>query len=188
MTASSWTGSPLHHAPMLDHPRGGYPVLTPEQAADIVAIERLVKYYGYIHDQGTARQVADLFHPDATIEALFEGKTYRGRDEIFAWYDGWFTRGANTSAFDRHRISCEAVDLQGDRAEVSSFLDADELKFEDQCIWQYIGRYDDTLIKEGGRWFFLVKRIQVFYLYQSNQHYVAPNGTAILTAMGHSPS
>ena len=124
---------------------------------DIDAIRRLFQDYRRSLDGKDFRAYADLFAVDGEFIAGPDGSIRaKGREDIFALVDGM--RGSlltDATGDDVHVAVNERIDLDGDRAAATS-------------TWVYVlrgdgdvpdvakvGRYNDVLTREDGRWKFL---------------------------------
>jgi ketosteroid isomerase-like protein len=124
---------------------------------DLESIRRLLLDYRRHLDGKDFRAYADLFAADGEFIAGPEGSIRaRGPEAIFALVDGM--RGTlltDAGGDDVHVAVNEVIELDGDRARVTS-------------TWVYlirgdgdvpevskVGHYDDVVTREGGRWKFL---------------------------------
>ncbi len=133
----------------------GEPVPTPQQAADIISIQRLQMAYGQLHEHGTADEIAALFHADAEIYCLYLGsKGFKGRTQIRNWYAWWLQKYEELGEYYRHRPFNQVIDLDGDRAFSHSILMAEGCP-RDTMNWDCcMGRYVHEVVREGDGWFF----------------------------------
>jgi hypothetical protein len=115
-------------------------------------------------------ELGPLFHREATFSVSFErGRQHTGRETIQAWYERFFQRRPGQYRHMRHKIYEPLVILHGDTATAATYFDADSVD-RDGKVHIIAGRYDDTLVKESGQWFFKERTISVLY------HYSPGNG------------
>ena len=132
----------------------------------LVILDHLNRYCHAV-DRGTADEVAELFHSGGTMVPVFQdGAPVAGRDAIRAWY-AEFNKvfRSDQVKYMRHRISSPIVNVDGDTATAMCYFDADYLKVGEPAPKTIVGRYDDTLVKEGDRWTFKERRIIGYYEY-----------------------
>ena len=102
----------------------------------------------YVHalDDGRTDDIVATFCPDAVCEIEGQG-TYEGHDALRAAYDGWKPRLPQ-----RHLVlNTHVTDWSDDEAHALSdvvFL----LRLDGAWTTQLVGRYDDTLHRDGERW------------------------------------
>jgi ketosteroid isomerase-like protein len=155
----------------------GEPALTPAQAADVLSIQRLQMTYGQLHDQGTADEVAALFHPDAKLYCLYIASTgFEGRQQIRDWYAWWFELYVKNGEYNRHRPVNQVIDLDGDLAYSHSILLAEGAPRDKQQWNCFMGRYVHQLIRHDGGWLFYRSWIIVHgsWVWPGRKRLVAP--------------
>ncbi len=131
---------------------------------DIVAIQQLLHKYCHVVDRGTVDEIAELFHPAGVLLPAYESdKRYEGREAVRGWYAKYDHTLRKGTKFLRHKIESPVIDVSGDSATSVCYLDADAITRSTNEPMVVLGRYDDTLIKEGGRWYFKERRIVVYY-------------------------
>ena len=133
----------------------GEPVLTPEQAADVLSIQHLQNAYAQLHEHGTADEIAALFHPEAKLYCLsLASLGFEGRTQIREWYAWWLKLYRRNGHYHRHRPLNQVVDLDGDRAFSHSLLVAVGAPKDSEEWDYYVGRYVHEVVREGGAWLF----------------------------------
>jgi uncharacterized protein (TIGR02246 family) len=124
---------------------------------DLEEIRRLLLDYRRHLDGKDFRAYADLFAADGEFIAGPEGEIRaQGREAIFALVDGM--RGTlltETGGDDVHVAVNEVIELDGDRARVTSTWVYLVRAEGDVPEVSKIGHYDDLMTREDGRWKFL---------------------------------
>ena len=124
---------------------------------DLESIRRLLLDYRRHLDGKDFRAYADLFAADGEFIAGPEGEIRaQGREAIFALVDGM--RGTlltETGGDDVHVAVNEVIELDGDRAHVTSTWVYLVRGDGDVPEVSKIGRYDDVVTREDGGWKFL---------------------------------
>ena len=118
-------------------------------------IRALLLAYGRALDERDFAAFAELF---AEEEGEWVGGlgAAKGREAIFALMDESIGHNApRTGPPSFHVFSNEQIEVDGDRAAATTkwifvMQDADA-----NPLWVYLGHYDDTFIREDGRWRFL---------------------------------
>jgi len=128
-------------------------------------VRYLLTRYCHALDRGNLAEVGALFHHDATFAVSFEGgQHHTGRETIQAWYERFFNERPGEHRHMRHKIFEPMVSVHGTNATASTYFDADSVA-PDGSVRVIAGRYDDTLMKEQGQWFFKERTITVLYHY-----------------------
>ena len=128
-------------------------------------VRQVLSRYCFALDRGKMDELAPLFHRNAMFAVSFEnGQTHTGRETIQAWYEKFFQQRPDQYRHMRHKIYEPLVTVTGNTATAATYFDADSIGPDDK-IYVIAGRYDDTLIKEDGQWFFQNRTISVFYHY-----------------------
>ncbi len=131
--------------------------------ADRRAILELMGQYGLALDSADGEGYAGLFTDDAVIIAG-DGTEYRGHAAL-AKMAG--TPGLRPTAPDaprpanpvvRHPFSNVTMQIDGDRARVRAYWTVVD-GTSGAPVLRASGRYDDRLVKQGGRWRFTQRRI-----------------------------
>lgn len=135
-------------------------------AEDHLAILQLLHNYCHAVDRGAAEQVAALFHQDGILLPRFESdERYAGREAILGWYTRYMENFRAKVRFLRHKITVPVIEINGDEATSVCYLDADSISIANNVAHVAFGRYDDTLVKDQGRWWFKERTIIVYYRY-----------------------
>ena len=140
------------------------PAVAASLVEDRMAIEQLLHRYCHALDRGTVDEVVELFHPDAVLLPAYESDArHVGRDAVRDWYANYDqTLRANVRHL-RHKIACPLIEISGNAATSVCYLDADAIPAgSDQSI-TLVGRYEDQLVKEAGRWWFKERKIVGYY-------------------------
>ena len=134
-----------------------------QRLADEAEIRSVITRYCHALDRGTADEVADLFHPEGTLMLGFEdGRRHSGREQIRQWFVDYHANYRARLSFLRHCVSSVRIDVDGDRAQAVSFLDADCTPRDDpKQLLRVVGRYDDRFAREGGVWLLAERSIVV---------------------------
>ncbi len=131
----------------------------------IEGVRHVLSRYCFALDSGTLNELGALFHRDATFSVSFEREQqHTGRETIQAWYERFFQQRPGHYRHMRHKIYEPLVSLHGDTATAATYFDADSVD-NDGRVHVVAGRYDDTLVKESGQWFFKERTITVLYHY-----------------------
>ncbi|WP_262282771.1 nuclear transport factor 2 family protein [Micromonospora sp. MA102] len=141
----------------------GNPTLSPEQAADRVALGELVDAYARLADRRDARGQAALFTADARV-AVYDGEpdtteptqVLNGRDELADAF-GALRNYDRTTHFNGQRT----VTVDGDRATGETYCLAHHLWTEEgqRTLMVMSIRYHDTFVRQDGRWLFAERRL-----------------------------
>jgi len=119
---------------------------------DIEEIRALLMEYRRALDEKDFRAYAALFARDGVFSAGTMKAT--GPDEIYALVEGMLgTLLTERSGDDFHLVANIAIELDGDRATSTSTW-AYVLREGDTPVLAKLGRYEDELVREDGRWRF----------------------------------
>jgi uncharacterized protein (TIGR02246 family) len=119
---------------------------------DVEEIRALLMEYRRALDEKDFRAYAALFARDGVFSAGTMKAT--GPDEIYALVDGMLgTLLTERSGDDFHLVANVAIELHGDRATSRSTW-AYVLREGDAPVLAKLGRYEDELVREDGRWRF----------------------------------
>lgn len=133
-------------------------------ADDVIAIQQVLHQYCHVVDRGTVDEVADLFHPDAVLLPAYESdKRYEGREAIRSWYANYDNTLRSGVKFLRHKIESPVIDVSGDEAVSTCYLDADAITASTDKPMIVFGRYHDRFVKDGDRWYFKERKIITYY-------------------------
>jgi hypothetical protein len=132
--------------------------ISPQQAADRLAIRDLVDAYASRADRRDARGQAALFATDGRV-AVYEGdpgttppaQVLTGRDELADAF-GVLRNYEKTTHFNGQ----STVTVDGDRATGETYCLAHHLWTEEgqRMLMVMSIRYQDTFVRQGDRWFF----------------------------------
>jgi ketosteroid isomerase-like protein len=129
---------------------------------DIIAIQQLLYQYCHAVDRGSVGDILEVFHRDAVLRPVYLGhEIHKGRDAVRAWYSHYDTTVRAAVRNLRHKISCPYIELHGDEATAISYLDADFVDRNTGKMGLAAGRYEDKLIRDGGRWWIADRSIVV---------------------------
>ena len=119
---------------------------------DLEEIRALLMEYRRALDEKDFRAYASLFARDGVFSAGTMKAT--GPDEIYALVEGMLgTLLTERSGDDFHLVANIAIELDGDRATSTSTW-AYVLRERDTPVLAKLGRYEDELVREDGRWRF----------------------------------
>lgn len=134
------------------------------QADDVMAIQQVLHKYCHVVDRGTVDDIAELFHHDAVLLPAYESDTrYEGREAIRGWYANYDHSLRNGVRFLRHKIESPVIEVSGDQATSTCYLDADAITTSTDKPMIVFGRYDDLFVRDAGRWFFKERKIITYY-------------------------
>jgi|GEM_PF-1119441 len=134
-------------------------------AEDYEGVRQVLSRYCFALDRGDLGTLSALFHRQADFSVSFEnGQKHTGRDTIHSWYARFFQQRPNQYQHMRHKIYEPLVTVSGNTATSSTYFDSDSKDANGQ-VQVLAGRYDDSLVKEGGQWFFKERTITVLYNY-----------------------
>jgi uncharacterized protein (TIGR02246 family) len=139
--------------------------LSPEQAADRLAIRELVDAYAHCADRRDAEGQMALFTEDCRFLVFMDygsadpTQELRGRESLAPVFDN-----LNTYAVTMHFNGQSTVSLDGDRATGESYCLAHHLSIgEDgqRTMMTASIRYLDAFARQDGRWLFAERRLMV---------------------------
>lgn len=147
-------------------------VAAPSWTEDHLAILQLLHKYCHVVDRGTADEVAALFHKDGVLVPRFESdERYEGREAVRGWYARYMENFRAKVRFLRHKIESPVIDIKGNEATSVCYLDADSIAISTNVATVAFGRYDDTFVKDEGRWWFKERTIIVYYRYPLSMYH-----------------
>ncbi|WP_267895239.1 nuclear transport factor 2 family protein [Nocardioides terrigena] len=126
---------------------------------DRAAVADVITAYAAAIDDQRADAVADLFTEDCVFR-VFEGSKgeARGRDGV----SSLVARLLSTFAATSHHVSNIRVDLTGDdAARATTYLYAWHRFLEERPDGLLWARYEDELVRRGGRWLFTRRTLRV---------------------------
>ena len=137
----------------------------PSLSESVAGVRQILSRYCFALDRGDMNELGPLFHRDATFSVSFEREQqHTGRETIQAWYERFFQQRPGQYRHMRHKIYEPLVILHDDTATATTYFDSDSVDSEGK-VHIIAGRYDDTLLKESGQWFFKERTITVLYHY-----------------------
>ena len=132
---------------------------------DYEAVRGVLSRYCFALDSGNLSELSSLFHPQADFSVSFEnGQKHKGRDTIHSWYGRFFQQRPDQYQHMRHKLFEPLITVNGKTATTSTYFDSESKDATGQ-IQMITGRYDDSLVKEGGQWYFKERTITVLYNY-----------------------
>jgi len=145
----------------------------PHEASDRLAIRELIDAYAHCADRRDAEGQKSLFTEDTHFVVYMDGQG----SEPTQILDG---REALTPVFDdlnryqatMHFNGQSTIALDGDRATGESYCIAHHLFTEDgeRKLMLAFLRYDDTLVKSGGAWLFVERKLYVDWTETRSSH------------------
>ena len=134
---------------------------------DIIEIEQLLNRYCHAVDRGTVSDIMEVFHRDARpVASLRERGSFKGKEAVRAWYERYDKAFRDRTRSLRHTISSPMIQVDGNQATSVCYLDADRIDSDSGRAFQVLGRYEDKLIKDEGRWWIAERAIIVDGNYQ----------------------
>lgn len=135
-----------------------------ENFLDEAAIRQVIDRYCHAVDRGSADDVAQLFHPKGRLlVGLEDNDGHHGREAVKEWYASYHRHFRSRLSYLRHKISNIQIKLDGDKAEVVSYMDADLIAKDETTVRHAIGRYDDQFVRVGDTWYFSERSIVVYH-------------------------
>ncbi len=134
---------------------------------DIIEIEQLLNRYCHAVDRGTVTDIMEVFHRDAVLLPRYQSEeSFKGKDAVRAWYENYDKTARDRTRSLRHTISTPMIQVDGNQATSVCYLDADGIDSDSGTAFQMLGRYEDKLIKDDGRWWIAERAIFVEGNYQ----------------------
>ena len=135
---------------------------------DIVEIEQVLYRVSHAVDHGELEKIMALFQPDAALVITWEENgRHEGHDAIRKWFENYEQTVRSSTRYLRHRITCPVIDVDGDRASSSSYLEVEAAGRNTGQIIKTVGRYEDTLARTDTGW-----RIAEKVIYMDNTYTV----------------
>jgi ketosteroid isomerase-like protein len=125
--------------------------------SDEEAIRNLMADYCQLVDDERFDAFAELFTDDAVVTAKLAGTTYRGPDEIRGFLERQPPHKRGLHVTVNHHI-----EVDGDAARASADFFVVVSRPEGLHLLG-MGRYDDELVRQGGRWKFKVRHVNTRY-------------------------
>ncbi|MFJ9870125.1 nuclear transport factor 2 family protein [Streptomyces sp. NPDC101165] len=139
--------------------------LSPQEAADQLAIRSLIDAYAHCADRRDAKGQMSLFTEDSRFLVYMDATAARptqelhGRDALAPVFDNLNTYKATT-----HFNGQSTVFLDGDRASGETYCLAHHISFgtdAERTVMIASIRYLDQFVKQHGDWFFAERRLLV---------------------------
>lgn len=138
--------------------------ISPEEAADRLAIRQLIDAYAHCADRRDAKGQMALFTADTVFQVFMDSRsaeptqTLHGRDALAPVFENLNTYQATT-----HFNGQSAVEIEGDTAKGESYCIAHHLTVEGEKRTLMIAsiRYIDTFSKKNGAWLFAERKLMV---------------------------
>ena len=122
-------------------------------ALDIAEIQNLLNQYCHAVDRGSVDDIVAVFHRDAVLAPRYLGdEVHKGSEAIRAWYSNYDRKVRATVHPMRDKITAPYIQVDGDHATAVCYLDADFVTNAGGDMGVATGRYEDKLVKDGGRW------------------------------------
>ena len=123
------------------------------------AVLDVVASYCYYVDEGKTSEIMELFHDKAQINMGPIGR-FKNKEEIRKFFSEILPNmGDETHHFTHNHL----VKVNGEQASHKSYLDMILVSKGESAIG--VGRYEDTLVKEKGKWVFMSRNIDVPYMF-----------------------
>lgn len=136
-----------------------------QSVEDYVAIQQLLNRYCRTVDHGSLEEIMELFHRDPVLIVRLGQEEYcEGREAVRGWYTRWIETIRSRVRYMRHRITAPVVEIFENEASAVCYLDGDSTSFSNKTV-VIQGEYEDTLVKEDGRWLFKRRTISGFSTY-----------------------
>ena len=138
--------------------------ISPEEAANRLAIRQLIDAYAHCADRRDARGQMALFAVDLVFEVFMDSRstsptqTFRGRDALAPVFDNLNTYQATT-----HFNGQSTVEIEGNTAKGESYCIAHHLTVDGDKRTLMVAsiRYLDVFTKEDGKWLFAERKLMV---------------------------
>ena len=133
---------------------------------DIVEIEQALYRVSHAVDRGDTETTVSLFQPEAALVITWEEDgRHEGHDAIRKWFENYEQVVRSATRYLRHRITCPVIDVDGDRASASSYLEVEAAGRDTGTVVKTVGRYEDTLVRTDTGW-----RIAEKVIYMDNTY------------------
>lgn len=141
--------------------------VSPEEAADRLAIRELVDAYAYCADRRDAKGQMALFTPDTHLVVYMDSKSdtptqeTRGRDSLAPVFDN-----LNNYETTMHFNGQSSVELDGNRASGVTYCLAHHISHHEGIRSLMIAsiRYLDTFVKQDSAWYFAERKLLVDWI------------------------
>ena len=132
---------------------------------DITMIKQTLAAYCHRVDRGSADEVAELFAEDGVLRPYYDGKyECAGRDAVRDWYRFYHAKMGATVTNLKHLTHSTEINVNQNSAESVTYMTAYFTVKEDGIAYQAQGTYFDTMVRDGDRWLFKDRRIEVEFI------------------------
>jgi hypothetical protein len=146
-------------------PMNSHSALSPQEAADRLAIRELIDAYAHCADHRDAKGQLALFTPDTHFAVFMDAASadptqdLHGREALVPVFDN-----LNTYATTTHFNGQSTIALAGDRATGESYCLAHHVSFDEagqRSLMIASIRYLDQFVKTDSEWLFAERRLMV---------------------------
>lgn len=136
----------------------------PQRAEDHEDIRQLVARYNWAIDFGETEAWADCFVADGVFscvglpEGTPTGGTHQGRDALLGYATTHFAVSRGRA---RHWNWNLLIDVDGDKATMQCYLNAQSAGQGDSAVLRATGLYRDQLLRTDGGWRFVSREVTV---------------------------
>ena len=127
---------------------------------DFQQIQNLISRYCFVVDEGSAEEIAAMFWEDATLR-FGRRSVNEGADGIRAGLSKWIGKMRDPVLGLRHLAHMPAIEIDGNRARVRTYYDADGHSRKRRRPIHLRGVYRDRLEKRDGEWRFVERHIVI---------------------------
>ena len=139
-------------------------LISPEEAADRLAIRQLIDAYAHYADRRDAKGQMSLFTPDTVFEVFMDSRSaeptqaLHGRNALAPVFEN-----LNTYRVTTHFNGQSTVEIEGNAAKGESYCIAHHLTVDNEKRTLMLAsiRYLDTFSKENGTWLFAERKLMV---------------------------
>ena len=127
---------------------------------DEESIRNLYARYCFATDRGTADDIAALFWDDCTVN--FGGNINQGVDAARTGFAKWIAKMREPVEGLRHCLYTPLIKVDGHRASVEAYYDADGHSKNKGKLIQLRGLYRSTMEKRDEEWRYLEHEVQIW--------------------------
>ena len=142
--------------------------ISPEEAADRLAIRELVEAYAHCADRRDATGQMSLFTPDTHFVVYMDSKNAEPTQELHSREAlAPVFADLNRYAATQHLVGQSTIlSLASDRATGEAYTMAHHLTIDgaERRLMIAALRYDDTFVKQNGGWFFAERKLYVDWI------------------------
>ena len=138
--------------------------ISPEEAADRLAIRQLIDAYAHCADRRDAKGQMALFTADTVFEVFMDSRsaeptqTLRGRDALAPIFENLNTYQATTHFNGQSTMKIDGAKATGESYCIAHHLTVDG---EKRTLMVASIRYLDTFAKQDGGWLFAERKLMV---------------------------